>query len=97
MSWAGGTPGDYTDAQWIRACVMDTGTGAAKSRFKLPIRDPQGGISKQGIASATDLIGHVKGVSPEQVATAARSLQRARKLVGLDPDPSLATYARSRL
>lgn len=94
LAWQGSDPGLYTDAQWIRACVMDTGTGDGKNRYKLPIRVPQGGLDKQGVASATDLIGHVKGASPEAVGAAARSLQRARAQVGLAPSPALAKYAK---
>ena len=96
LAWAGSTPGAYTDAQWVRACVLDRGTGtSAKARYALPIRNPDGGLSKQGVSSATDLIGHVKGASPAAVSSAARALQRARSQVGLPPSDALAKYAKS--
>lgn len=95
LAWAGSSPGNYTPAQWVRACVLDKGSGVGKARYALPIRNPDGGLSKQGVASATDLIGHVKGADPAKVATAARALQRARAQVGLAPSPALAKYAKT--
>lgn len=96
LAWAGSNPGDYSDAQWVRACVLDRGTGSnAKARYALPIRNPQGGLDKQGVASATNLIGHVKGASPAAISSAARALQRARSQVGLPPSDSLAKYAKT--
>jgi hypothetical protein len=95
LAWAGSDPGAYSDAQWIKACVLDTGSGTPKSRYKLPIRTPQGGLDKTGVGSATDLIGHVKGASPAQVGTAARALVRARAQVGLPPSDALSKYTKS--
>lgn len=94
LAWAGSDPGAYSDSEWIRACVLDRGTGAGKARYALPIRNPDGGISKQGVASATALIGHVKGASPAAIGSAARALQRARVQVGLPPADSLKPHAK---
>ena len=95
LAWAGSDPGNYSDAQWIKACVLDTGTGTPKSRYKLPIRTPEGGLDKQGVQSAMRLISHVKGATPAQLGTAARALQRAAAQVGLKPHDALSQHAKS--
>lgn len=94
--WAGSDPSAYSDAQWVKACALDKGgTGPVKGRYALPIRNPQGGLEKQGVKSAMALIGHVTGASPEALGTAARILQRAAAQVGLEVSDSVKAAAKS--
>lgn len=96
--WGSFTPADYTPEQWKRACLVDRGEGdpASKGRYAVPVREPDGTLSRGGVHAAAGGhgIGAVEGIS-EQTRQAA-----ARKLVGLyrndlgeDPPESLLSLA----
>jgi HK97 family phage prohead protease len=74
-----GDPAKYSPEEWKRACLIDTGEGDpdSKSRYKLPVRTPDGTLSRPGChAAAAALVGARGGVdaTPEQKKTAAEKL-----------------------
>jgi len=96
--WSQFTQADYTPAQWARACLIDTGQGAAdsKDRYKLPVREPSGTLNRNAVHAAAG--GHgvsaVTGVPPEMKAAAARKLVALyRGDLGEDPPESLLRMA----
>jgi hypothetical protein len=90
-AWSEFSASDYDAAQWRRACLIDTGEGDedSKARYKLPVREPDGAVNRNGChAAASVLAGGRGGVS------VGADLKRAaaKKLVGLyrnqlDEDP----------
>ncbi len=96
--WSQFTQADYTPAQWARACLIDTGQGAAdaKDRYKLPVREPSGALNRNGVHAAAGGhgIGAVTGVPADVKAAAARKLVTLyRSDLGEDPPPSLMRMA----
>jgi hypothetical protein len=85
-----GSPGRFTDEQYYQSCVLHkNGTSRAKSDNSLPIKEPNGELSRSAVHSAAGMIGKVKGASPEQIASAKRALRGAYKMLGEDPPDSL--------
>jgi hypothetical protein len=80
--WSQFTAADYTIEQWRRACLlkMPGGDPDSKSTFKLPVREPNGTLNRNGVhAAAAALAGARGGVdAPAGAKEAAR-----RKLRGL--------------
>jgi HK97 family phage prohead protease len=99
--WGSISESDYTPEQWRRACLIDTGQGAAdsKARYKLPVKTPGGAVHRGGAhAAASVLAGGRGGVSAtaEQKARAARALVRIyRSDLNEEPPPSLLRAAGS--
>jgi hypothetical protein len=95
-AWSGFSQADYTDAQWQRACLIH-GDGDGKAAHKLPVREPDGTLNRNGCHAAASVLGGGRGgVSASADATKAA----AKKLVGLyrnqlkeDPPDSLLTAA----
>jgi HK97 family phage prohead protease len=98
--WSDFTQADYTPEQWARACLIDTGDGAAdsKSRYKLPVREPSGTLNRNGVHAAAG--GHglaaVQGISAEQRRIAARKLIVIYRDLKEDPPESLLSMAGTR-
>ena len=61
--WSSYGPSDYTDAQWLRAClvVRPPGDGSAKQRGSVPVREPDGTLNKGGMAAAAAVLGSKGG------------------------------------
>jgi HK97 family phage prohead protease len=96
--WSNFSASDYTPEQWRRACLIDTGEGAvdAKSRYKLPVREPSGTLNRGGVHAAASALAGARGglqASAEQKATAARKLLRLYSEIGDDPPDSLKRLA----
>lgn len=76
--WSQFSQADYTPQQWARACLIDTGQGdpASKSRYKLPVREPDGTLNRNGVHAAAGGhgVGAVMGVSMDAKRAAARKL-----------------------
>lgn len=98
-AWSEFSASDYDAAQWRRACLIDTGEGDedSKARYRLPVREPDGTVNRNGChAAASVLAGGRGGVAVgADVKKAA-----AKKLVGLyrsqleeDPPESLLKAA----
>jgi len=96
--WSNFTESDYTPEQYKRACLIDTGQGPpdSKSRYKLPVLEPDGALNRNGVHAAAG--GH--GVSAVQGCSDAQRRAAARKLVSMykmdlneDPPESLIKMA----
>ncbi len=97
--WGQFTAADYTPEQWARACLIDTGQGdaASKSRYKLPVKEPDGAVNRAGVHAAAGVLAGARGgvqASPEQMMAAAKSLVRIYKSdLSEDPPASLLKMA----
>ena len=98
--WSDFTAADYTPEQWVRACLIDTGDGnaTAKSRYKLPVREPDGTINRAGVHAAAVALSGARGGGMN--ATAEQMMAAAKKLVTIyktdlseDPPSTLAKMA----
>lgn len=76
-SWDG-SASRFTDEEWRRSCILDRGEsfGTAKERYGLPIREPNGDLSRAGVHAAAARINQVEA-SPAAVASAKNALTRA--------------------
>ncbi len=90
--WSNFSQADYTDEQWARACLIDTGQGEGKQRYNLPVREPSGAVNRNGVHAAAARLNQVQ-VSAQQKATAARALVRLYGQLGEDPPDSLRRMA----
>lgn len=89
--WEQFTEADYTPEQWAAACLIDTGEGlvTAKSRYKLPVREPEGSVNRAGAHAAAGALAGARGgvdASDEQKTAAAKKLVGIYKS-DLDEDP----------
>lgn len=96
--WGQFSEADYDIGQWRRACLVDTGQGDvdSKSRYKLPVREPNGSLNRNGVHAAAGGhgIGAVKGISAEAKSRAARRLVSLyRNELNEDPPDSLLRMA----
>jgi hypothetical protein len=82
--------GDYTPAQWKTACLIDTGTGdpSAKSRYVLPVKEPDGTINRAGVHAAASRLNQVDAPSAAKKA-AAKQLVALYGDLGEKPPPAL--------
>jgi HK97 family phage prohead protease len=80
--WSIWTQTDFTVDQWRAACLVDTDTGASdrKERYKLPVREPNGTLNRNGVRAMAYKVQTMKELTDEQRAVAAR------KLIGLYAD-----------
>lgn len=89
----------YTPEQWRHACLIDTGEGDAdsKDRYKLPVRDPDGTLNRNGVHAAAGRLDQVDGISDEQRTVAAKRLAAMyRDQLHEDPPPHLLEMAHER-
>lgn len=91
-----GSAARFTPEQWRRSCLLDTGVGDpdSKSRYKLPVREPDGTLNRTAChAAAAALAGGRGGVqaTPEQKTSAKRKLAELyRNELNEDPPSSLS-------
>ena len=73
----------FTPQQWRDSCLVDTGDGApdAKSRYKLPVREPGGAYNRAALGAAAAALAGARGGSMNIPASAKKSA--AKKLVSL--------------
>jgi HK97 family phage prohead protease len=90
--WSNFSQADYTDEQWARACLIDTGEGEGKQRYKLPVKEPSGTVNRNGVHAAAARLNQVQ-VSSEKRATAARALVRMYGEMDEEPPDSLRRMA----
>jgi len=96
--WSAITQADYTPEQWRRACLIDTGEGDpnSKSRYKLPVKEPNGDVNRNGMhAAAAVLAGARGGVNAPADAkrAAARKLLALYHQAGEDPPETVRMMA----
>lgn len=98
-----GSASRFTDQQWAKSCVLDmadcSGMGmqmTAKTRYKLPIREPDGTLNVHGLGSAA---ASLAGARTPLVACKAAKVAAAKRLAsaydeaGLDAPESVETLA----
>jgi len=89
----------FTPQQWRDSCLVDTGEGApdAKSRYKLPVKEPGGAYNRAALGAAAAALAGGRGggvqISPAQKKTAARKLAALYRRFQLDVPDSLKNMA----
>ncbi len=97
--WSQFSEADYSIEQWRKACLIDTGQGdvTAKSRYKLPVREPSGSVNRNGVHAAAGALAGSRGglsASPEQKKAAAIKLVALyRSALGENPPDTLLSMA----
>lgn len=92
--WSDYTAADYSIEQWHAACLIHQHEGAptSKGQCKLPVKTPNGTLSRAGVhAAAAALAGARGGVnaSSSEKAAAAKALVRYYGQLNEEPPPSL--------
>jgi len=89
-AWSEFTAADYDIDQWKRACLIDTGEGEedSKDRYKVPVREPDGTLNRNGCHAAAGAhgISAVKGIDDATREKAAKALVKLYQ-DELDEDP----------
>jgi hypothetical protein len=97
--WSQFTQADYDLQQWHRACLIHLHDGAptAKGQCKLPVREPDGTLNRNGAHAAAAVLAGARGgvdAPPEQKRKAARQLVSIyRTDLKEDPPESLVQLA----
>jgi hypothetical protein len=96
--WGSFSESDYDDSQWYEACLIKPPKSeyTAKSQAKLPVREPDGTLNRNGVhAAAAALAGARGGVkaSPEDKRKAARALIRLYRELEEEPPESIKRLA----
>jgi len=94
--WGQFSESDYTPEQWVRACLIHLADDLVKVNHKLPVREPDGTLNRNGVhAAAAALAGARGGVDapPEKKRAAARALIRLYRELEEDPPESLRRLA----
>lgn len=89
-SWSGDSS-RFTIEEWKRSTLIDTGEGEAdsKSRYKLPIKEPNGDLSRAAVHAAAARINQVDAPR-DQIAKAKKALRSAYKRLGEEPPEVVA-------
>lgn len=92
--WSNFKESDYTDEQWLRACLIVRGpdAGSAKQRGSLPVREPDGTLNKNAVVAAAAALAGARGgvkVSSEEKAAAKKKLRSLYSTIGAEPPESL--------
>lgn len=89
-----GSASRFTIEEWRRSCLIDTGEGDedSKSRYRLPIREPNGDINRAGVHAAAGRINQVEA-SDTAVAAGRRRLIAAYRAIDEEPPESLTASA----
>jgi 2'-5' RNA ligase len=97
--WSNFKESDYTDEQWLHACLIDRGVnaGSAKQRASLPVREPNGTLNRNGVHAAAAALagarGGLKDVSPELRTKAKKALVHLYDVLGDNVPASLSHAA----
>lgn len=96
--WGKFSEADYTPEQWYEACLIKPPKGdyTAKAQAKLPVREPDGTLNRNGVhAAAAALAGARGGVqaSSEDKRKAARALIRLYRELEEEPPESIKRIA----
>lgn len=96
--WSRFSESDYSLEQWHRACLihLHDGEPTAKDQCKLPVREPDGAVNRNGVhAAAAALAGARGGVkaSPDEKRKAARALLRLYRELEEEPPESIKRLA----
>lgn len=98
--WSDFTPAGYTPAQWHKACLIHMHPPgempADKQSCKLPYREPDGTINRNGVHSAAGALAGARGGVQAPAGAKAQAAARLRglyKRIGDDPPASLQAKA----
>jgi hypothetical protein len=91
--WSGFTQADYDDAQWKRACLIDKGDGEGKSRYSLPVKEPDGTLNRNAVHAAASRLGQVQVDADKKKAAAKKLASLYRNQLNEDPPASLLKAA----
>ncbi len=91
--WSQFSQADYSDEQWARACLIDTGQGTGKQRYSLPVREPSGTVNRNGCHAAAARISQVQAAADVKRAAARALAGLYRGQLGEDPPASLLAMA----
>lgn len=80
-SWDG-SASRFTPEEWRRSCILDTGEGDtdAKSRYRLPILEPNGDLSRAGVHAAAGRFGQVDASASAKQKARGRLIAAYRRL-----------------
>lgn len=97
-AWSTFTEADYTPEQWYEACLIKPVRAEYKAKYqaKLPVREPDGTLNRNGVhAAAAALAGARGGVdaTPEEKRQAARKLLRLYQILGEEAPDSIRRMA----
>ncbi|MBO0826217.1 MAG: hypothetical protein J2P24_00405 [Streptosporangiales bacterium] len=94
-AWSSFSQSDYSDAQWKRACLVDTGEGDenSKARYKLPVREPGGAVNRNGVHAAAQRLGQLQVGSEQKTAAAKKLVGLYRNQLSEDPPDSMLKAA----
>lgn len=91
-----GSASRFDDAQWKASCVLDKGSDydTAKTRYALPIKEPNGDLSRAGVHAAAGRVNQVDASDSAKAAAKAK-LRGAYKSLGEDAPDSITASATS--
>lgn len=83
-----GSPAHFTDEGWKTSCILDRGAtyATAKTRYALPVREPDGTLNRRALASAQAALSGGRGgvkAPPAAITAAKAKLGRLRDQAGL--------------
>jgi len=89
-----GSASRFDDQQWQRSCILDKGeqAGTAKQRYALPIREPNGDLSRAAVHAAAGRLDQVDAPDAAK-AKAKGSLRAAYKELGEDAPDAITAAA----
>jgi hypothetical protein len=89
-----GSAARFTPQEWKRSCLIDTGEGDpdSKSRYSLPVKTPDGALSRAGVHAAAARLNQVDAPAAKKKAAAKKLLGYYRQLQE-DAPPSLKQMA----
>ena len=93
--WSDFSESDYTIEQWRKACLIGPDEPSdSKADYKLPVREPDGTLNRNGVHAAAARINQVKGVSDDKLRAAAKRLVSLyRNELDEEPPESLTDLA----
>lgn len=96
--WSRFDESDYTLEQWYEACLIKPPKSeyTAKAQAKLPVREPDGALNRNGVHAAAAALAGARGgakATPEEKRKAARALIRLYRELEEEPPESIKRMA----
>ena len=98
--WSSFSEADYTPEQFCRAALLDlneAGAEKSKGQCKLPIREPDGTLNRNGVHAAAGALAGARTplqAPPDQKRAAARKLMAAYRELDEEPPETVRRLAR---
>jgi hypothetical protein len=92
-AWSDFSQSDYDDAQWKRACLIDTGDGEGKQRYKLPVKEPSGALNRNAVHAAAGRLGQTDVSADVKKKAAKKLVSLYRNQLDEDPPKALLSAA----